>query len=199
MIRALLILLMVSSICHAQYSDHQLYEAYLNRDMSVWEEYISAADWETMDIEEQKRMLNYEYGFSAYILGQDTTKARVFVSNFDQHLEDLKVHLSEARYLAYLSSLYTYKMSLEKDHYVVYIRKIMASVKQAMDLDNNDALVMSMSGNVEFYNPFGNKKKALKYFQKADSLYDVSAEDYERWNRRAVEMTIEQCLQKLNK
>lgn len=200
MIRVLLlILLMVSSMCHAQYSNHQLYQAYLDRDMFMWDDYISSADWETMSLEEKKQLLNYEYGYSAYLLGQDTAKARVFVTNFEQHLEDLRIHLTEARYLAYLSSVYTYKMSLDKARFMSYSRKIIATIKRALELDDNDPLVMSMSGNVEFYNPLGSKKKALQHFQKADSLYRFCAEDYEQWNRRAVEMTIEQCLLKLNK
>ena len=71
---ALLILLMVSSICQAQYSNHQLYQAYITRDMSVWEEYIESADWDTMDTEQRKQLLNYEYGFSAYMLGVNVEK-----------------------------------------------------------------------------------------------------------------------------
>ena len=45
----------------------------------------------------------------------------------------------------------------------------------------NDPFVLSMMGNVEFYNPFGSKKKALNYFQRADSLYNHSIEEYEQW------------------
>jgi predicted Zn-dependent protease len=53
-----------------------------------------------------------------------------------------------------------------------------------------------MQGNVEFYSPFGNKKTALGCFQKADSLYAVAGAEYERWNRRAVQLTYIHCLSK---
>ena len=98
-----------------------------------------------------------------------------------------------------MTSVYTYKMALDKVHFMSYAKQLFASIKRAADLDNEDAFVMAMMGNVEFYNPFGSKKKALKYLEKADSLYTLSAAEYELWNHHAVRMTIEQCKEKLNK
>ena len=190
---------MASSICYAQYSNHQLYQAYLDRDMTVWEEYIASAQWDSMTAEEQKQLLNYEYGFSAVVLGQDADKAQRFIAEYEQHLETLKSEMSEARYHAYLASVHTYRMALNKARFMSYAKQLFANIKRAMELDSNDAFVLSMMGNVEFYNPLGSKKKALEYFQKADSLYGVAAEEYEMWNRAAVKMNIEQCKEKLGK
>ena len=167
--------------------------------MAIWEQYIVSTKWDSLSTEEQKQLLNYEYGFSAYMVGQNVDKARNFIDSYEHHLEDLKGHLSEARYYAYLSSVYTYKLALDKGRFMSYGKKLFDSIERAMKLDSKDALVLSMKGNVEFYSPFGNKKKALEYFQKADSLYAVSAIEYEQWNRRAVEMNIQQCIEKLNK
>jgi predicted Zn-dependent protease len=77
-----------------------------------------------------------------------------------------------------------------------YAKGIFSNIQRAMELNANDPFVLSMQGNVEFYSPFGSKKAALEYFQKADSLYGVAGADYERWNRRAVQMTYIQCLSK---
>lgn len=196
---ALILTLMASGLCYAQYSNHQLYQAYLDRNMAIWEQYIVSTKWDSLSTEEQKQLLNYEYGFSAYMVGQNVDKARNFIDSYEHHLEDLKGHLSEARYYAYLSSVYTYKLALDKGRFMSYGKKLFDSIERAMKLDSKDALVLSMKGNVEFYSPFGNKKKALEYFQKADSLYAVSAIEYEQWNRRAVEMNIQQCIEKLSK
>ena len=195
----LLILLMVSSMCHAQYSNHQLYEAYLNREMSVWEEYIVSAEWDSLSIETKKQLLNYEYGFSAYMLGENADKAREFVARFESHLEALKDALPAARYHAYLASVYTYKLGMDKANMIANAKQLYANVNRALELNKEDALVLSMKGNVEFYSPFGSKKKALEYFQKADSVYAIRGEEYEQWNHRAVEMNIEMCKEKLNK
>ena len=195
----ILILLMVSSLCMAQYSNHQLYQAYLNKEMSVWEEYIVSAKWENLSIDEQKQLLNYEYGFTAYLLTVNTDKACDFIARYEKHLECLKPKLSAARYHAYLASIYTYKLALDKKHFIKYAKNIFANVDRAMELDSHDPLVLSMKGNVEFYSPMGSKKKALEFFLEADKLYASRGTDYEQWNRRAVEMNIEMCKEKLNK
>ena len=190
---------MVSSMCQAQYSNHQLYQAYITREMSVWEEYIESADWDTMDTEQRKQLLNYEYGFSAYMLGVTVEKAKSLIQRLAIHLEQMKSELPEERYCAYLASVYTYQLALDKSQLMKYAKGIYSNIERAMELNPNDPFVLSMQGNVEFYSPFGSKKIALAYFQKADSLYDVAGADYERWNRRAVQMTYIHCLNKQRK
>lgn len=197
MIRLLmLILLMVSGLCHAQYSNHQLYQAYITRDMGVWEHYIDSADWGSLDTEQRKQLLNYEYGFSAYMVGIDVEKGKRLIQLFASHLEEMKNVLPEERYCAYLASVYTYQLALDKSQLMKYAKGIFSNIQRAMELNPNDPFVLSMQGNVEFYSPFGSKKTALGYFQKADSLYGVAGADYERWNRRAVQMTYIHCLNK---
>ena len=190
---------MVSSICHAQYSNHQLYEAYITRDMSVWEQYIDSADWDELNTEQRKQLLNYEYGFSAYILGIDTEKANRLTQRLSSHLEAMKSELPEERYCAYLASVYTYQLALNNGQLMKYAKKIYSNIQHAMEVNANDPFVLSIQGNVEFYSPFGSKKTALAYYQKADSLYGVAGAEYERWNRRAVQMTYIQCLHKLRR
>ena len=183
-------------MCHAQYSNCQLYEAYITRDMSVWEHYIDSADWDSLDTEQRKQLLNYEYGFSAYMLGIDVEKGKKLIQRFATHLEAIKGELQEERYCAYLASVYTYQLALNKNQLVKYAKRIFSNIERAMELNPNDPFVLSMQGNVEFYSPFGNKKTALGYYQKADSLYGIAGADYERWNRRAVQLTYIQCLDK---
>jgi hypothetical protein len=172
---------MVSSLCWAQYSNQQLYEAYTTRGMSVWEHYIDSADWDSLDTEQRKQLLNYEYGFSAYILGVDLEKGKKFIQRFASHLEMIKSDLPEERYCAYLASVYTYQLAMNKTQLMKYAKGIFSNIQRAMELNANDPFVLSMQGNVEFYSPFGSKKAALEYFQKADSLYGVAGADYERW------------------
>lgn len=167
--------------------------------MSVWEEYIVSAKWEALSLDEQKQLLNYVYGFTAYMLTVNTDKAREFVALFEKHLEELKPKLPAARYHAYLASVYTYKLALDKKSFIKYAKNIFANVDRAMELDNQDPLVLSMKGNVEFYSPMGSKKKALEFFQEADKLYSSKGTEYEQWNHRTVEMNIEMCKEKLNK
>ena len=150
-------------MCYAQYSNCQLYEAYITRDMSVWEHYIDSADWDSLDIEQRKQLLNYEYGFSAYMLGVDVEKSKRLIQRFATHLEAIKGELQEERYCAYLASVYTYQLALNKNQLVKYAKRIFSNIERAMELNPNDPFVLSMQGNVEFYSPFGNKKTFWKY------------------------------------
>ena len=195
----MLILLMVSSLCHAQYSNHQLYEAYITRDMNVWEQYIDSADWDSLDADQRKQLLNYEYGFTAYILGIDAEKGKKMIQRFSSHLEAMINDIPEERYCAYLASVYSYQLALEKNQLMKYAKLIFGNIQHAMELNANDPFVLSMQGNVEFFSPFGSKKTALACYQQADSLYRVAGAAYERWNRRAVQMTYIQCLNKLRR
>lgn len=195
----MLILLVVSGLCLAQYSNHQLYQAYLDQDVTIWGEYIASVEWEKLSLEEKKQLLNYEYGYTAVILGQDKENAKAVLQRYEQHLCALKENLPQARYEAYWASVYTYKMALEKKRMIVHAKNLFACINRIKELNTEDALALSMLGNVEFYAPTGSKKRALMYFQQADSVYDVQAEEYEMWNHQAVKESIEQCREKLNK
>ena len=190
---------MVSSMCQAQYSNHQLYQAYITRDMSVWKQYINSADWENLDTEQRKQLLNYEYGYSAYILGINVEEGKQCIQRFASHLEMMKSELPEERYCAYLASVQSYRLAMDKGQLMKYAKIVFSNIQRAMEINPNDPFVLSMQGNVEFYSPFGSKKEALVYYQKADSLYGVAGADYERWNRRAVQMTYILCLHKLRR
>ena len=190
---------MVSSMCQAQYSNHQLYQAYITRDMIVWQQYINSADWENLDTEQRKQLLNYEYGYSAYILGINVEEGKQCIQRFASHLEMMKSELPEERYCAYLASVQSYRLALDKGQLMKYAKRVFSNIQRAMEINPNDPFVLSMQGNVEFYSPFGSKKEALVYYQKADSLYGVAGADYERWNRRAVQMTYILCLHKLRR
>ena len=101
---------MVPSICYAQYSNHQLYQAYLTRDMNVWQQYIASAEWEKMSNEEQKQLLNYEYGFAAYCVTKGGNDAKEMLERYENHLHASKGIIPDAEYHAYLSGLYSYKL-----------------------------------------------------------------------------------------
>ena len=78
--------------------------------MSVWEEYIVSAQWDSLSLEDKKQLLNYEYGFTAYMLGVDADKARDLITRFENHLVDMQSVLPAARYHAYWASVYSYKL-----------------------------------------------------------------------------------------
>ena len=77
------------------------------------------------------------------------------------------------------------------------IKGIYDYINRAMEISPNDPFVLTMQGNVEFFNPFfGSKQKALRYYQKADSIYKQHANQYNypRWNIRALQMPLLQSM-----
>lgn len=186
-------------MCQAQYSNRQLYQAYITRDMAVWGQYIASSNWDGMTNEEQKQLLNYEYGYAAYCLSHEEQYVEDILNQYEKHLQESKGKIPDAEYHAYKAGLYSYKLSLDKSRFIKYSNEIFNNIKEAIQLDPNNPLVLFMQGNIEFYSPFGNKKKALQYFLKSEHIYLQQPEAKELWNVRAVQMTIVQCLEKINR
>jgi tetratricopeptide (TPR) repeat protein len=182
----------------AQYSSHQLYQAYLVGDVHVWGKYLEKGRWEQMTKEEQHKYLNYEYGYLAYNIAKDANSAKTMLQQFENHLQEAKHFIDESEYYAYMTGLYSYKLSFEKTRVLKYAPAIFENIKLAMKKGQNNPFVLAMQGNVEFYNPMGSKEKALDYFEQAEQLY-LQTQRYEKWNLRTVQMHIIQCLDKMGR
>ncbi len=184
-------------MCFAQYSNHQLYQAYLLRDMITWEKHIAQSQWDDLNDEARRQLLNYEYGFTAYSLSKNSAEAITLLNQYEAHLLDMNGKMDEAERCAYLSGLYSYKLSVDQSKVLAYGQEIYQYLNRALKLSPDNPLVLSMQGNVEFYSPFGSKRKALSAYRKAEAAYLQM--DEKPWNILAVQMTIVQCLEKMGK
>lgn len=191
------IVMLLSGFAYAQDSEQQLYEAYLNADMDVWARYIDSVSWDEASTEERFVILNYEYGYAAHAIGAKQEDAAYRLEQFATHLEAHRNHIDSGVYYTYKTGECTFRLSLEKKHIAKQIKGIYDYMDRAMTISPNDPFVLTMQGNVEFFNPFfGSKQKALKYYQKADSIYHLepSQYDYPRWNLRALQMPLLQSM-----
>ena len=191
------IALLLSSLAFSQDLEQRLYEAYLNAEMDVWARYIDSVSWDDATVEEQQVILNYEYGYAAHAIGAKQEDAAYRLEQFASHLEAYCQHLDSGVYCTYKAGECSFRLSLEKKHIAKQIKGIYEYIGRAMQLSPNDPFVLTMQGNVEFFNPFfGSKQKALKYYQKADSIYHLepSQYDYPRWNLRALQMPLLQSM-----
>lgn len=185
-----------SGTCFGQYSDQQLYRAYLNRDMHTWEAYLTSTDFAQAPLDEQLRYLNYQYGYVAYAISIKQDNARQLLTDFETNLETLHGQIPEAEYMAYLAGASSYELSLNHWLFGKYGRQIYSEVNRALTLDKDNPLVQTMKGNVEFYGPMGSKHDALKHYQTADSLYRAQGVSPYLWNVRAMQLTLVQCVEK---
>lgn len=194
----IMIVVLFSSSCFAQDSEQQLYDAYMSADMSVWARYIDSVDWHTATMSERAAVLNYEYGYTAHAVSINQEDAAQRLEQFANHLESHRADMDSGLYYSYKASLCSYRLSLERRQITKQIKGIYEYMNRAMEISPNDPFVLTMQGNVEFFNPFGSKQKALKYYQKADSIYHTPNQyNYPRWNIRALQIPLLQSMDKL--
>ena len=194
-----IVVVLFSSACLAQDSEQQLYDAYLNAEMDIWARYIDSLNWDSIPVEKRDTLLNYEYGYAAHAIGAKLEDAAYRLEQFANHLEEHRVHLDSGVYYCYRTGVCSFRLSFERRQITKQIKGIYENINRAMEISPNDPFVLTMQGNVEFFNPlFGSKQKALKYYQKADSIYHTPNQyNYPRWNIRALQIPLLQSMDKL--
>ena len=196
----IMIVMLLSGLAHAQDLEQRLYDAYMRADLTVWAQYIDSVVWDIATPDERARLLNYEYGYAAHAVSLKQTDAAQRLEQFANHLEAHRTYLDSGVYYTYKASICSFRLSLEKKQIAKQIKGIYDYVDSAMNISPNDPFVLTMQGNVEFFNPFfGSKQKALKYYLKADSIYIVHGDQYNypRWNIRALQIPLLQSMEKL--
>ena len=179
-------------------ADSVLFDAYQREDMSVWKEYIESRQPSAVS-----HQLLYEYGYCGYIVAEAKKEgkeallpeAKQCVKNFKYQISNFQFALPAGHYEMYLSAVYIYELRL---HESVHPVKAMSLAKEATQLAPKDPLVLSYYGTCLFYapKPIGSKSEALKWFEKAQPLFDSNKWRF-CWVREANEMYIRQCQEKL--
>lgn len=185
--------------CSAQ-SDKTLYEAYLKKDMAVWQNYIDQADWTSLSSKERARLLNYEYGYAAYIADKDATSADFYLKQFNQHINNLEAELPASTVASYRSAYCAYMTQIDKWHIISNATKALQYANEAIETDMRDPIALALYGNVKMYTPKtfgGNKEVAIQYYQRAEALYESQNNTRYNWNYRAIQLCMIQCYEKL--
>ncbi|MBQ7381967.1 MAG: hypothetical protein IJV61_02950 [Paludibacteraceae bacterium] len=187
----------------AQVTDRDLLDAYHREDMSIWKTYVDSVMANRLQVTGD--YLLYEYGYCGYIVAEAKKEgkesllpeAKRYVKQYKQHVEALKNQLPKGHYEMYQSAVYVYELRL---HESIHPFNAMSLAKEATKLAPNDPLVLSYYGTCLFYSPkpFGSKSDALKWFEKAQPLFGDEQYTY-CWVRKANEMYIQQCHDKLKK
>ena len=202
-IKTILILLLTFISLSAQVTDRDLLDAYHREDMSIWKTYVDSVMANRLQVTGD--YLLYEYGYCGYIVAEAKKEgkesllpeAKRYVKQYKQHVEELKNQLPKGHYEMYQSAVYVYELRL---HESIHPFNAMSLAKEATKLAPNDPLVLSYYGTCLFYSPkpFGSKSDALKWFEKAQPLFGDEQYTY-CWVRKANEMYIQQCHDKLKK
>ncbi len=181
--------------------DKQLFDAYRQENMPVWQEYIESLQPSAVS----SQTLLYEYGYCGYIVAEAKKEgkealmpeAKRYVQQFREHVEAQKGNLPAGHYEMYMSAVMVFELRL---HVAMRPIKAMSLAKEATKLAPEDPLVLSYYGTSLFYapKPFGSKSEALEWFEKAASRFKDPKWEY-CWVREANEMYIKQCREKIKK
>lgn len=203
--RGIVLLLMAMSISLSAQdfsADRELFDAYQREDMSVWKTYIDKVQGDKV---QGTKELTYEYGYCGYIVAEAKKEgkeallpeAKRYVQQFKSHISHLKPQMPAGHYEMYLSAVYVFELRL---HESIHPIKAMSLAKDATKLAPNDPLVLSYYGTCLFYapKPFGSKKDALSWFERAEKLFQKNEWKY-CWIREATHMYVQQCHKKLKK
>lgn len=198
----LAVLLLIPVFGLAQYSERDLYNAYLRSDMSLWKEYIEHTDWDAIAIAEKQRLLNYQYGYVAFAISAEDKDAEAHLLRFERHTEDMKNVLDASTLACYRSSYAAYKMSFNVFRKLMYANQAMSLANEAMRLDSLNPAALTLKANIDLYCPKafgGNKARALRYFLRAEKRYQELGITKCNWNYRALQLCIAQCYEKTGK
>lgn len=184
-----------------QYSDEQLFRAYLASDMQTWKEYIDHACFDSLTTEEQQRLVYYEYGYAAALLDVSKKAAKPYIRQFGEHLQAMAGVLPEVLEHVYTAAWHTYELAVTSRKIVMHGRQIFEHAEQAVATDSDYPLAWSLLANVHFYAPRamgGSKRLAMREYERADSLYAVDSTAHEQdWTWVAQMVNLAQCYDKL--
>lgn len=186
-------------MAQTQYTGKSLFNAYLTGQMSTWDAYLHATDFEKADTQEKIRLLGYEYGYCAVAVDGKKADAKQHLTSFETHIEALVGKVNPADLMACRSALAAYQSSAGVGNRLSKAYTALKLAKKAYEMAPNDPMVLGLMGNVEFYapKPLGSKQKALEYYTKAKERYEMLGQDEDNWNYVAVWLGMIQCEDKL--
>ena len=196
---AILALLFVSGTCFGQYSDEQLYEAYMSSDLTLWGEYIAHTKWDTLSAEGRTRLINYYYGYIPFRHDNGGKDCRALLDTYWALIRRHQDVLTESEYKTFLSSAYAYEYLLDHGRIFSDGMKSYKVAKEAVEADENNPLALALKGNVDFYAPKlfgGSKKRAMRAFLKAEKIMHNDAKYRYYWNYPSLQLCIAQCYEK---
>lgn len=189
--------LFVAKLAFGQFSDKQLYQAYMQSDLTLWGQYIDAQHWSQLNHQQRRRLINYEYGYIPVLADKGHMEAAAkYLQQYNQHLLDEQPYLSEADFLAYTAASHAYAYLLDKSLIFSQGMQSFKVAKQAVEADPQNVIALTLKGNVDFYAPKifgGNKQKAIEMFLQAEKTMLSDTTYRYLWNLPAMQLAIAQC------
>lgn len=175
------IFLMIEGVS-AQNSSSQLLNAYLNGDMSSWRSYIDQAQLRSdLSVEQRVELLDYEYGYIAYLLSINKKKeASAMLKKAILLLQSLPNWEEDAKLLSLMSAFNGFRIALSPLKAPFLGPQAQDYAEKAIRIAEDQPWGYIQMGNIKNYAPSifgGNKQEALTYYQTAQKLFKTNMSD----------------------
>lgn len=193
-----IILIFYISVCVYAYPNETIYQAYVSNEMYKWEEVLeSLSSIENKTIDEQLNLLNYQYGYIAWCIGNNKHKnARIILDKAYETLNYLQKNgYNEAVLYSYKSAFIGYEIGLSIYKAPFIGMQSIEYANKAIKVDSTYYFAYVQLGNIEYYMPEifgGSKNKAIHYYLKALALFPPDKKN-NNWNYLSLLGTIIQA------
>ncbi|PID93445.1 MAG: hypothetical protein CSA95_07735 [Bacteroidetes bacterium] len=169
-------------------SGSSIYRAYATGDMARWKRVMDNLSKEgQQDKEKQLEIINYQYGYIAWCLGQDNDQeAKRYLSRARKNISKLeKQGYRLSQLYAYKAAFIGFEIGLSPYKAPFIGSKSLAFAQQALELDAQNAMAHVQLGNIYSHMPAmmgGSRMKAIQHYQKAIELMEKREQATENWN-----------------
>lgn len=179
--------LFVALQTQSQTIDRVKLDAYLNRDNSKWIKALKMA--EKSDLSKPQNLEELIHCYYALTSNLIAKKMRDDAENNIQKAKSyieilLKKNPNNAVALNYKGVFLGYEIAMNKMKAVTQGNSCRNNINKALQLDPNNPQILFDKGNLLYYPPKifgGDKKEALKYFQKAIAIYEKQNKTQNNW------------------
>lgn len=148
--------------------------------MKAWKQVIADMEKSPLartDTTFTERLLNYQYGYVAWHLGNhNEEEAERVLIQADKNLIWLESKkFNPVLTHAYKASISGFWIGVSYWNIPSYAFKTSSSAEKAIELDSTNAFANIQMANIRFYQPVvlgGSKKEAIQYYLKAETIYE---------------------------
>jgi len=188
-----------------QTQNEQVYQAFITDQMEGWDQVIVSMSSRkaTLRDEQLGELVNYYYGYTGWIIGEDQKKkAFRYIEHAEAIIDQLMVKYPNApEWYAYKAAFTAYKISLNKMKAAFLAKESNKNIERAIELGPDCAQGWIEKGNGMFYTPKllgGSKEEALKAYKKAIRIMEKNPESiHQDWLYLNVLMMLGQSYEKI--
>ena len=202
-----LILLTLTPDVHAESPYKKIiYSEFVNREMYNWGGVIRTMETNKYlkTIEQKLELINYYYGYIAYLIGKKQNDIALNMINKGEKLINQVLHTSPGNPTAYSykGSFIGFRIGISKFKSIYLGHESSANVGKAYTIDPQNIQAIIDKGNILFYSPAllgGDKEEALHYFLKGARLLEKNKDTDHNWVYLNLLTTTALAYEKINK